>query len=225
MKVVLFGATGMLGAGTLLECLEDPRVESVLVVARRATGTTHPKLTEVLHTDFFNYQSLQSRFRDRDACFFCLGVSSAGMSEADYHRMTYDLTLAAAQALVAANPHMTFCYISGAGTDGTAQGRSMWARVKGKTENALLALPFKAAYMLRPGYIQPVKGVRSSTGWYRAFYAVLGPFFPLLRLLVPRLVTTTANVGRAMIALATSGFPHPILDVADINALAAQSRP
>lgn len=223
MNVVIFGATGMLGAGTLLECLEDPRVRTVLVVARRSTGITHPKMTEVIHHDFHHYDAVQSRFIDRDACFFCLGVSSAGMSEADYHHSTYDLTLAAAQALVAANPRMTFCYISGAGTDSSGQGRAMWARVKGKTENALLALPFKAAYMLRPGYIQPVQGVRSSTALYRAFYTVLGPLYPVMRRLFPKLVTTTASVGRAMIELAANGYSRRVLEVTDINEVAARS--
>jgi uncharacterized protein YbjT (DUF2867 family) len=223
VNVVIFGATGMLGWGTLLECLEDARVRSVLAVVRRTTGISHPKLTELLHQDFFHYEAVQSRFRELDACFFCLGVSSVGMTEADYHRMTYDLTLAAAQSLVAANPGMTFCYISGAGTDSSAQGRSMWARVKGKTENALLALPFKAAFMLRPGYIQPVKGVRSSTGWYQAFYTVMRPLYPLLRRVAPKVVTTTANVGKAMIALADHGFARRILEPADINALATRT--
>lgn len=223
MKVLIFGATGMVGAGVLLECLDDSRVESVLVVGRKSTGIRHPKLTEILHTDFFAFDSLKSRFADRDACFFCLGVSSVGMSEQDYRRLTYDLTLAAARAMVAANPRMTFCYVSGLGTDSTEQGRAMWARVKGETENALLRLGFKASYMLRPGFIQPRRGVRSKTGWYQAFYTVLGPLYPVFRVLAPRYVTTTSDLGRAMLELAARGYERPIIEVADINRLIART--
>ncbi len=221
MRVVIFGATGMLGAGALLECLDDSRVESVLAVVRRPTGVAHPKLTEVVRADFFAYDDLRSRFAACDACFFCLGVSSAGLSEAEYHRLTYDLTLAAARAMAAANPAMTFCYVSGQGTDGTERGRSMWARVKGKTENALLALPFKAAFMLRPGLIQPVRGVRSRTPLYQAFYTALGFLLPVLRRIAPDQITTTVGVGRALIRLAAEGYPSRILTTADINRLAA----
>jgi uncharacterized protein YbjT (DUF2867 family) len=211
----------MVGAGTLLECLDDAQVASVLVIGRRATGVTHPKLAEVLVTDFFSYEALQRRFAECDACFFCLGVSSAGMSETDYHRLTYDLTLAAAQAMVAANPRMTFCYVSGEGTDRTERGRTMWARVKGKTENALLRLPFKAAYMLRPAYIQPLRGVRSKTPLYQAFYSVLGFLYPVTRRLAPRYVTTTVNLGRALIRLAVEGYAERIVVTTDINRLAS----
>jgi uncharacterized protein YbjT (DUF2867 family) len=221
VRVVLFGATGMIGAGALLECLDDARVDSVLAVVRRPTGRAHPKLTEAVHADFFDYDGLRARFAECDACFFCLGVSSAGMDEAAYHRLTYDLTLAAARVLVAANPRMTFCYLSGQGTDSTERGRSMWARVKGKTENALLALPFKAAYMLRPGFIQPLRGVRSRTKLYQAFYSALGFLLPLLRRLAPDQITTTVNVGRALIRLAAEGDGKQILLAADINRLAA----
>ena len=163
MKIIIFGATGMVGSGALRECLEDRRVESVLVVGRSSVGMTHPKIQEILHHDFLDYAPVQSRFADRDACFFCLGVSAAGKSEDAYRRLTYDVTLAAAKAMVAANPRMTFCYVSGAGTDNTERGRVMWARVKGATENALLRLPFKAAFMFRPAFIQPLKGARSKT--------------------------------------------------------------
>jgi len=220
MNVTLFGATGMVGAGALLECLADPRVESILVVVRTATGRTHPKIREVLLPDFFDYTTLQTAFASCDACFFCLGVSAIGMSEVAYSHLTYDLTVAAATTMVAANPKMTFCYISGVGTDSTEHGRTMWARVKGKTENALLALPFKAAFMFRPGYIQPVEGVRSKTGWYQAVYNVLAPTYPLLRRLFPGSVTTTASLGRALIRVAASGYPKSILHARDINLLA-----
>ena len=221
MRVVIFGATGMVGAGALLECLDDARVESVLAVGRHASGLSDPKLTEVLHSDFFSYDGLRPRFAECGACFFCLGVSSAGMDEAAYHHLTYDLTLAAAQAMVAANPRMTFCYVSGQGTDVTERGRTMWARVKGKTENALLRLPFKAAYMLRPGFIQPLRGVRSRTPLYQAFYSALGFLLPVLRRLAPDQITTTVNVGRALIRLAAEGYGSRIVLAADINRLAA----
>jgi uncharacterized protein YbjT (DUF2867 family) len=222
MRAVLFGATGMVGAGVLLECLADPRVASVLAVGRSATGRTHPKLREIAHTDFFNFDPLRSDFASCDACFFCLGVSSVGLGEAEYTRLTYDLTLAAARAMATANAGMTFCYVSGVGTDSTERGRTMWARVKGKTENAILALPFRAAFMFRPGYIQPVKGVRSKTAWYQAMYNVFGPISALLQRLLPNQITTTANLGRAMIAVAASGYSKRILYPGDINALAAR---
>ncbi len=221
MKVVLFGASGMVGGGVLLECLDDPRVDSVLVVGRRTCGVSHPKLTEVLHADFLDYTALAPRFRGVDGCFFCLGVSAAGLSEAEYTRRTYDLTLAAARALAAESPHLVFVYVSGAGTDSTEHGRAMWARVKGRTENALLALPIGGAYMLRPGLIEPMRGVRSGTRLYRTFYVLFRPFFPLLRRLFPRQITTTVAVGRAMIALAGRGDARKILGPADINRLAA----
>jgi uncharacterized protein YbjT (DUF2867 family) len=221
MKVVIFGATGMVGQGVLRECLEDSRVESVLVMGRSRLRLTDPKIREILHTDFLDFKPIQSQFAGYDACFFCLGVSAAGKSEDDYRRLTYDVTLAAAEALVAVSPNLTFCYVSGEGTDSTEHGRAMWARVKGKTENALLRMPFKAAYMFRPGYIQPLKGVRSKTGWYQAFYTVLGPAYPLLRRLAPKYVTTTVNVGRAMIQVAANGYSKQILGTKDINLVAA----
>ena len=217
MRVILFGATGMVGAGALIECLADARVESVISISRRACGTTHTKLREILHGDFFEYESIQSIFRHADACFFCLGVSAAGLDEAEYHRKTFDLTLAAARAMATVCPTMTFCYVSGAGTDSTERGRFMWARVKGKTENALLALPFRASYMFRPGFIQPVKGVRSSTAWYQAVYTITAPLVPLLRPLFGRLMTSTDVVGRALINVAANGYPQPILESSDIN--------
>ena len=221
MNVVLFGATGMVGAGTLLECLADPRVASVLVVTRSPTGRSHPKLHEVLHADFFNYDTLRDRFAACDACFFCLGASSIGMSEAAYTLVTYDLTIAAARALVAANPRMTFCFVSGVGTDSTERGSTMWARVKGKTENALLALGFKAAFMFRPGYIQPIGDVQSKTGWVQTAYDIARPLYPLIHRLLPNNATTTANLGRAMIQVAVTGYPKSVLYSADFNRLAA----
>ena len=221
MNVILFGATGMVGQGVLRECLLDPDVTRVLSVARSSTGQRHEKLRELLHQDFTDFSAVRPELTGHDACFFCLGVSAAGMSEAEYTRVTYDFTLAAAKVL--ANPRMTFVYVSGAGTDSSEKGRSMWARVKGRTENALLALPFKAKFMFRPGYIQPMHGIRSKTGWYRAIYAVTTPLFPILNAVFPRSVTTTERVGRAMLAVAKRGAAKSLLDNADINALAAGS--
>jgi uncharacterized protein YbjT (DUF2867 family) len=219
VNVIIFGATGMVGMGALLECLDDQRVQSVLVIGRSSCGVRHAKLTEVIHQDFFNYGTLADRFGDRDACFFCLGVSSAGMDEPSYHRLTYGLTLAAAQAMANVNKRLTFCYVSGQGTDSTERGRSMWARVKGQTENALLRLPFKAAYMFRPGLIQAMRGVKSKTKLYNALYAVLGFTVPTLRRLFPNHVTTTVIVGRALINVAANGFEKPHLETKDINRL------
>jgi uncharacterized protein YbjT (DUF2867 family) len=221
VKAVIFGATGMVGSGVLRECLDDPRVDAIVVIGRSAVGLTDPKLREIRHTDFLDYTSIQSEFSDCDACFFCLGVSSAGMREDKYRRLTYDLTVAAANAMVSANPTMTFCYVSGAGTDSTERGRVMWARVKGQTENAIRRLPFKAAYMFRPGLIIPLKGVRSKTRVYQAFYVVLRPIFPILRRLAPRYVTTTVNIGRAMIQVAINGYGKTILESDDIDRLGA----
>ena len=215
--MILFGATGMVGSGALIECLADDRVTAVVSVSRRRTGVTHPKLREVLHNDFFNYSAIQSEFAGVDACFFTLGVSVVGKSEAEYSHLTFDLTLAAATAIVTASPRAAFCYVSGMGTDSTEHGRVMWARVKGRTENALLALPFRAAYMFRPGFIQPMKGVQSSIRLYRAAYVVTTPIFPLLRSLFPRFVTTSEKVGRALINVSDSGYSKRILESDDIN--------
>lgn len=218
MKIVLFGATGMVGQGVLREALVDPDVERIVLVTRTTTGQTHPKIEEILHRDFTNFAELEGKFREVDACLFCLGVSSAGMDEADYRRITYDFTLAAAKTLLAANARMKFLYVSGAGTE--AKAKTMWARVKGETENALLAMGFGGAYMLRPGYIQPMHGIQSKTRVYRVSYAIMGPLFPILNALIPRFVTTTERVGRAMLAIAKHGAPKTILENSDLNALA-----
>ncbi|MFN8581285.1 MAG: NAD(P)H-binding protein [Gemmatimonadaceae bacterium] len=224
MRVVLFGATGMVGAGTLRECLLDARVSEVVALVRSPTGTTNAKLREILHTDFLHYDGLQAEFVRADACFFCLGVSSAGKSEADYTRLTFDLTMAAAQAMAAANPRMVFCYVSGEGTDSTERGRTMWARVKGRTENAILALPFRAAYMFRPGFIQPMHGIRSKTGWVQAALVVLAPLYPLIRRIAPRYTTTTEILGRAFIEVAAAGYSKNVLDTRDINAIGSRGK-
>ncbi|HEV8582496.1 MAG TPA: epimerase [Thermoanaerobaculia bacterium] len=222
MKVLLFGASGMVGRGVLLECLEDGWVDAVLAVGRASCNVTHPKLRELIRSDFHDYRDARPELAGHEACFFCLGVSSAGMDEASYSRVTLDFTVAAAEVLAELNPGMTFCYVSGEGTDSTERGRAMWARVKGKTENRLLGMRLNA-YMFRPGYIQPRKGVRSKTLLYQAFYTVLGPLYPLLKRVMPRHVTATENVGRAMIEVAAKGYSKRILENPDINALAGFS--
>jgi uncharacterized protein YbjT (DUF2867 family) len=221
MKVILFGATGMVGQGVLRECLLDAEIEKVLAVGRSSVEQTHQKLEEIIHRDGLDYAPIADRLAGYDACFFCLGVSSAGMKEQDYRRITLDMTLAAARVLVEKNPSMTFVYVSGAGTDDTGERGSMWARVKGQTENALLELPFRQAFMFRPGFIQPLHGIRSKTALYRAAYAVGAPLYPLFKAVAPKFVTTTENVGRAMLAVAKRGHASKRLENADINALAA----
>ena len=211
----------MVGQGVLRECLLDPEVERVLTVGRRATGQRHAKLAELVHQNFLDFSAVAAQLRGYDACFFCLGVSSVGMTEADYTRVTYDIALAAAHTLVGRNPAMTFIFVSGAGADST--GRAMWVRVKGKTENALLALPFKAAYIFRPGFIQPLHGITSKTRAYRALYVVFAPLFPIVKALFPQYVTTTEQLGRAMLRAAKRGAPKAVLESPDIVALAAEA--
>lgn len=217
MKVIVFGATGMVGQGVLRECLRDGDVTEVLTVGRSATGQQHPKLRELVHKDFLDFSTIENGIAGYDACFFCLGVSSLGMSEDDYRRITYDMTLAAARPLARLNPGMTFVYVTGASTDSTEQGRLMWARVKGKTENDLLKLPFKVAFMFRPGAIQPLHGIRSKTAWVQALYVMTGPLLSFLHQVAPKYVTTTEKVGRAMLAVAKRGYPKPILEMEDIH--------
>src|SRR6195256_5436670 len=217
MKVILFGATGMVGQGCLRECLLDADVESVLAVGRSPTGQRHAKLREIRHDDFLDYSAIESQLAGFDACFFCLGVSSVGMGEERYRHLTYDITMAAATTLAKLNPGMVFIYVTGRGTDSTEQGSLMWARVKGKTENDLLKLPFKAAYMFRPAGIQPLHGIRSKTAWYQAVYVVTSPLLSLLNRTSPKFMTTTEQVGRAMIRVARDGFPKPVLESEDIN--------
>lgn len=219
MKVLIFGATGMVGQGVLRECLLAPNVESVVTLGRSPTGTSDPKLREIVQTDLTDYTAIEPQLAGFDACFFCLGITSAGMSEAAYRAVTYDITLAAAQTLARLNPQMVFVYVSGTGTDSSEQGRWMWARVKGATENALLRLPFKAAYMFRPGIIRPMNGIVSKTRLYRALYTVLDPALSLLQRAFPSTVTTTKQVGKAMLAVARGAASKPILENADINRL------
>jgi uncharacterized protein YbjT (DUF2867 family) len=223
MKVLLFGATGMVGQGVLRECLLDSNVEKVVTVVRKPTGRMHEKLSELVQPDLATLASLEPQLTGFDACFFCVGVSALGMSEAEYTRLTYDLTLGVARTLLRTSPDLTFVYVSGTGTDSSEKGRMMWARVKGRTENALLSMPFRAAYMFRPGVIVPLHGIRSSTRWYNVAYAVIGPIYPLLRRIAPTMITTTEQLGRAMIAVARNGYSTHVLETADINRLSTWS--
>lgn len=220
MKVILFGATGMIGLGVLRECLLAPDVDEVLAIGRSSTGQVHPKLRELKHEDFTNFAAIESELLGYDACFFCLGTSSAGKTEAEYTRLTYDTTLAAADLLARFEPPPVFIYVSGASTDSTERGRTMWARVKGKTENALLRLPFQNAYMFRPGLIQPLHGVRSKTASYQVFYTLVAPLLPVLRALLPHHVTTTELVGKAMLQAVRRRPEQRVLETRHINALA-----
>jgi len=219
MNILLFGASGMVGQGVLRECLLAPDVERVIAVGRSGSGQRHSKLRDVVLQNLFDYSAIETDLTGLDACFFCLGVSSVGMSEAEYSRLTFDLTLAAAQTLARLNPQMTFVYVSGVGTDSTEIGRTMWARVKGRTENALLRLPFKAVYLFRPGAIEPLHGIRSRTASYRVLYAVMKPLLPLLRMLFSNSMVTTESMGLAMLAAARHGAPKPVLEPAEITAL------
>jgi uncharacterized protein YbjT (DUF2867 family) len=220
MKVILFGASGMVGQGALRELLADNDVQAVLAVGRSASGQRHPKLKELVQQDVTDLGLIEHELASYDACLFCVGVSAAGLSEEDYKRITYDLTIKVAQTLERLNPKMTFVYVSGGGTDSTERGHVMWARIKGATENALLAMPFRRAYMLRPGFIRPLDGIVSKTGWYRALYAVTGPLFPLLKRLFPSQVTTTRELGVAMLELLKRGSGERVLENRDIVALA-----
>ena len=221
MKVVLFGGTGMIGQGVLRECLLDPGVERVLAIGRTATGVQHPKLRDVVHRDLWRYDSLEGELTGFDACFFCLGVTSAGMTEPAYERVTFGIAIAAAEALCRLNPGMTFVFVSGAGADSSEAGRIMWARVKGKTENAILRLPFKGSYVFRPGVVQPVHGARSRTAAYRMLYTMTRPLLPLLRRVMPGYILTTEQFGRAMLIAVRRGAPKRVLESPDIFALAA----
>jgi uncharacterized protein YbjT (DUF2867 family) len=212
----------MVGQGVLRECLLDDDVKKVVTVGRHATEQKYSKLKEIVIDDLYDYSNVKQHLKGFQACFFCLGVSSVGMNEKDYARVTYDLTLAAATTLARLNPRMTFVYVSGTGTDSTGKGSVMWARVKGKTENALLRLPFKAAYMFRPGFIQPLHGIVSKTPLYRLLYSCIGWLYPILKCVIPNQVTTTQAVGRAMLSVAKKGYKKKYLENVDINRLAEQ---
>ena len=216
MNVLIFGATGMVGQGVLRECLLDPQVGRVVTIGRSATDLQDAKLAEIVHADLYDLSAVESQLTDIDACFFCLGVSSFRMSEADYARITYDLTFAAARTVSRLNPSMTFSYVSGAHTDSTERGSSMWARVKGRTENALLRMPFKAAYLYRPGAIVPMDGIRSKTALYQTIYSLGRPFWPALQRAFPNAITTTSQLGRVMISVARLRGESRVLETRDI---------
>ncbi|MFD3505318.1 NAD-dependent epimerase/dehydratase family protein [Streptomyces sp. NPDC058676] len=220
MRVVIFGASGMVGQAVLRACLMDGGIQEILLIVRAPVNVDHPKVREIVHRDFTDFAAIEDDWKGLDACFYCLGVSAAGRSEERYTRITYDYTLAAARAVSAANPSLTFTYVSGEGTDSTEKGRSMWARVKGRTENELLAMPFHA-YMFRPGYIQPRHGAVSKAAAYRLTYRSTSWLYPVLRRLAPGHVTTTENLGRAVIAVVgLKGSGPKVLNSADINRLA-----
>ncbi len=220
MNIILFGGTGMVGQGVLRECLLDPRVERVLLVVRKPTDSTSPKLTELVHENFFDWARVETQFDNYDACFFCLGVSAIGMNEVEYKRITYDLTLSVADMLVR-HSLKTFIYVSGQGTQ--EHSRAMWARVKGATESALQQLPFAHVFCFRPGYIQPLHGVRSKVAWYNSFYSALSWAYPVLKRVAGRFVTSTEEVGHAMISVAAQGYPTSVLETADIAAAARRT--
>ncbi len=220
MNVLVFGATGMIGQGVLRECLLDPGVKFVATIGRTATGQQNPKLREIVHKDLSNYATIEEKFSGFDACFFCLGVSASGMTEEAYTRVTYGITIAAAETLCRLNPKMTFIYVSGASTDSSEKGRMMWARVKGKTENALLRMPFAAAYMFRPGFIEPAHGEISRTKLYRTLYNLMKPLLPAIRRALPNQILTTEQIARAMLNLSRRPYPKHILEVPDIRAAA-----
>ena len=216
LAVIITGATGMVGEGVLFECLEHPAIERVLLVSRKSYPVSHPKLKECIVPDFLQLDTVAAQFSGYDACFFCAGVTSIGKTEAEYTRITYDTTLHFAQQLATLNPQMTFVYVSGASTDSSEVGKTMWARVKGKTENALLQCGFRQAYNFRPGFMKPTAGQKNVI----ALYKFLGWFYPILRILFPNHVSTMSDVGRAMIQSVLKGYPKPILEIKDINTLA-----
>jgi len=216
IKVIITGATGMVGEGVLHECLLHENIEEILLVTRKSCGITHPKIKELVHNDFYDLSSIVSQLKGYDACFFCLGISSIGMKEPDFYKVTYTLTMHFANTVSIQNNAMTFCYISGASTDSTEKGKVMWARVKGKTENDLMKLPFKAVYNFRPGYMQPTKGLKNTLG----FYKYVSWMYPLLKRIFPNRVSTLSELGQAMINTALKGYTKNILEVKDIKALA-----
>ena len=216
IRAIITGVTGMVGEGVLHECLLHSDVEQVLVINRKPCGVSHPKLKEIIHTDFHNLSSIENQLQNYNACYFCLGVSSVGMKEDQYHRLTYDLTIHCAETLSRLNKDMIFCYVSGASTDSSEKRKSMWARVKGKTENKLMQLPFRKAYMFRPGYMHPTKGLKNTLKYYAAFSWM----YPALRLLFPGAVSTLKELGVAMINSVNKGYDKSILEVKDIVSLA-----
>jgi uncharacterized protein YbjT (DUF2867 family) len=217
MNVVIFGATGMVGQGALQECLRDSDVERVVAVVRAPSGRQHEKLREIVHKDFLDFRLIENELTGLDACLFCLGVTSTGTTQADYLRMTYEFTVAAAKTLLRLNPGMTFVFVSGAGADSTERGKVMWARVKGKAENALLAMPFRSVYVFRPAVIQPIDGIESKTANYRLMYILLAPFLSAARRFWPQYISTTQELGRALVAAAKHGTEKRIVEAQQIR--------
>lgn len=222
MKVIITGTTGMVGKGALLECLDDPEVEEVLVVNRRSLEMNHPKLKEIIHKDFLDISSIRQELAGYDACFFCLGISATSVSKEVYYSITHDLTIHWAETLLELNPDMTFLYVSGEGTDSNESSRSNWANVKGKTENEILEMPFKQKYMFRPGYIQPQRGIRSATPLYNAIYLIVKPLYPIMKAIFGKAITSTSELGQAMIKAHRLGSEKSHLHTRDINELAAR---
>lgn len=218
IRTIITGTTGMVGEGVMYECLENQEVEAVLVINRKPCGVSHPKLKEIIHLDFFDFSSIENQLSDYNACYFCLGVSSIGMKEPEYFKKTHTLTLHIANTLVKLNKDMTFCYVSGAGTDSTEKGKSMWARVKGKTENDIFALPFKQSFAFRPGYIHPTKGLKR----VHRFYKYVTWMYPVLLKLFPNTVSTLKEVGLAMIGVTLKGYKKNIIEPNDMRVLATQ---
>lgn len=223
ISAIITGATGMVGKGVLLECLESNDVEKVLIIVRQSTGIQHPKLKEVIHKDFSDYSTIIPDMAGYNACYFCLGISSAGISNEKYHEITYDLTIHFAEVVLPINPDMTFCYVSGTGTSTEENSSMNWANVKGKTENSLLKMPFEKSFMFRPGFIQPEKGVSSKVPLYKAIYAVISPLFGILDSIFPSKITTTSRLGKAMISVVKNGYMTVYLENDDINKAALKN--
>ncbi len=223
LKVLIFGSTGMLGKAVLLECIDSVNVESALLINRSPIDIKHSKLREIIHKDFYDFSSIEHKLTGLDACYFTLGVSSVGINEKAYSGITYDITLAATRSLMRTNGNMTFIYVSGTGTDTSEKGRVMWARVKGRTENAIINMGFKNAFMYRPGYIQPMKGIRSKTALYNSLYLVAAPFYPLLNKIMPKHLTTTEKIGKSMINVSLRPYPKRHLSSNDINITASNN--
>jgi uncharacterized protein YbjT (DUF2867 family) len=216
IRAIVTGVTGMVGEGVLYECLEDPQVESVLIINRRPSGFSHPKLREIIHADFLDIRPIEDQLSGYNACYFCLGVSSIGMKEPEYTKLTYTLTMHVAEVLCRLNPDMTFCYVSGAATDSTESGRQMWARVKGKTENDLMKLPFRQVFAFRPGFMKARDEARNVLKYYKYFIWM----FPTLKALFPNTASYLSQLGQAMLKVTKYGYEKKILEVRDINELA-----
>lgn len=222
MNAIIFGASGMIGRGVLLECLDHPEVQKVLSIGRSMIDIDHPKLEQLVHHDFTDFSGVKERLQEYDACFFCLGISAAGLSEAEYRRVTLDFAVAAAKTLYEVNPAMTFIYVSGQGTDSSETSSLMWARVKGKTENTILSMGFRNAMAFRPGVIAPLRGIRSRTALYQGLYDYFGWMIPLLKRIAPNSITDTTKIGLAMINAHLRGTNKRVLGPRDINQLAAE---